>query len=159
MVADKFKFKRFRWVALQLAALQDCRNANDIAGMLKSLPKTLDAMYDQILAKISEGDQKYAVKVLQFLAFAARSVTLKEVAHIVAINVDSNSIDQGLDDAQDIVDICTSLVTLSSSGEFRVKKMRSSIKNTNRSAQSGSFHCQGVLDLPTHDTQFTIWFE
>jgi hypothetical protein len=78
-------------------------------------------MYDQILSRISEQDQKYAVKVLQFLAFAACSVTLEEVAHAVAIDVDGYRFYQGLDDAHDILDICASLVTLSSSGEFRVK--------------------------------------
>jgi hypothetical protein len=128
MVFNQIKFKRFRWVALQLAALQNCRNKKDIAKMLKSSPKTLDGMYDQILSRIREGDQKYAVKVLQFLAFAARPVTLQEVAHVVAMNIDNHCIDQGLDNAEDILDICANLVTLSSSGEFRVKNMESSIK-------------------------------
>jgi ankyrin repeat protein len=96
--------------------------------MLKSLPKTLNGMYDQIISKISEGDQKYAVKVLQFLAWASRPVTLQEVAHIVAMNINSGCIDQGLDNAEDILDICANLVTLSSSGEFRIKSLRCSIK-------------------------------
>jgi hypothetical protein len=96
--------------------------------MLKSLPKTLDGMYDQILSRISGRDQNYAVKVLKFLAFAVRPVTLEEVACVVATNIDSNYIDQGLDDAEDILVICSSLVTLSSSGKFRVKNMESSIK-------------------------------
>jgi hypothetical protein len=96
--------------------------------MLKSLPKTLEGMYDRILSRISEQDQKYAVKVLKFLAFAAHSVTLEEVAHVVAMNIDHHCIDQGLDDAQDILEICASLVTLSSSGEFRIKNMGSGIQ-------------------------------
>ena len=90
--------------------------------MLKSLPKNLDETYDRILLKISKNDQKYAVKVLQFLAFAACPVTLLEVAHVVAINVDSHSMDEGLDDPMDILTVCGSLITFSS-GKFMIKPM------------------------------------
>jgi len=114
--------QRFRWVALQLKALQNCRNANEVVQMLKSLPMTLDETYDQIISKISKADRKFAVKVLQFLAFGAWPVTLEAVADLVAINVDSGLPDQGLDDPLDILDICSGLVTLSSKSEYEANK-------------------------------------
>jgi len=110
--------ERFRWVALQLDALQNCRNSHEITEMLKSLPKTLDATYNHILSKISDSDTKYAVKVLQFVAFAARPVTIGEVAELIAMNGDTGHCDQGLDNIMEILDICASLVILSSSSKF-----------------------------------------
>jgi len=83
---------------------------------------TLDETYDQIISKISNADRKFAVKVLQFLAFGAGPVTLEEVADLVAINVDSGLPDQGLDDPLDILDICSGLVTLSSTSEYEANK-------------------------------------
>jgi len=105
---------------LQLDALQNCRNHDEIAEMLKSLPETLDATYDRILLKINKSDAKYAAKVLQFVAFAARPVTIEEVADVIAMNGNTRCRDQGLEDIMDILDICASLVTLSSSSKSKI---------------------------------------
>jgi ankyrin repeat domain-containing protein 50 len=120
VVTNVVQFQRFRWVALQLDALQNCRNRDEIAEMLKSLPETLDATYDRILLKINKSDAKYAAKVLQFIAFAARPVTIEEVADVIAMNGDTHHRDQGLEDIMEILDICASLVTLSSSSKSKL---------------------------------------
>ena len=126
--ANAIQFQRFQWVALQLDALQNCRNRDEIAEMLKSLPETLDATYDRILLKINKSDAKYAAKVLQFVAFAARPVTIEEVADVIAINGDTHRRDQGLEDIMEILDICASLVTLSSSSKSKIDmSIRSSV--------------------------------
>jgi hypothetical protein len=85
---------------------------------LKSLPKSLDETYDRILLNIDEMHSEDAHKVLQWLAFSARPVTMAEVAHVLAINVDEGvllSPNQQLFNPHYILDICSSLITTSSS--------------------------------------------
>ena len=107
-------FSRFRWVALQLDSLASCRIANDVYQRLESLPRGLDETYDRILSKIQDEDSKWAVRILECLAFSARLMTLEEVAEVVAFNPDSRQFDQRLPDPLAILDICSSLITISS---------------------------------------------
>lgn len=84
---------------------------------LKTLPKSLDETYAQILLNIDELYREDACKVLQWLAFSARPVTLAEVAEALTINIDDehhlNSHRQLLD-PHDMLKICSSLITMSS---------------------------------------------
>jgi hypothetical protein len=85
---------------------------------LNSLPKTLDETYERILLNIDEEYSEAAFKVLQWIAFSARSMTVGEVAEMLAINLDDDPRfipDQRLLDAQDVFTICSSLVTISDS--------------------------------------------
>src|SRR5882762_6064827 len=110
-------------------ALQTCRNAGAVREMLMSLPADLDETYNRILLKIKQTDAKYAIKILQWLAFAARPVMLEEVAEAVAMNIDSGCPDHRLGDPLEILDICTSLVTLSSSADEPANKLKGKFKN------------------------------
>jgi hypothetical protein len=93
--------------------------------MLKSLPKDLDETYNRILQRIREEDHDYAVKALQCLAFSARPMTLEEVAEVIAFNVDTGQFDETLDDPRDILEICSCLITISSSaGDERKGRFR-----------------------------------
>jgi ankyrin repeat protein len=85
---------------------------------LKSLPRTLDGTYERILLNINEEYHNDAIKVLQWLAFSARPVTLAEVAEALAVDF-TNTIpqfdpDQRMPDPRDILFICSSLVSTSS---------------------------------------------
>lgn len=53
---------------------------------MENLPKTLDAFYDRIILEIPEEDQEYANRALQWIAFAARPLSLKELAEAVIIS-------------------------------------------------------------------------
>jgi DNA-binding transcriptional LysR family regulator len=55
---------------------------------LATLPPTLDQTYDRILSAISEEDFDYAIRILQWLTFSARPLSIEEVAEIVAIDGD-----------------------------------------------------------------------
>ncbi len=87
---------------------------------LRSLPKTLDETYDRILAGINETDRCYAFRALQWLAFSARPVYVEEVAEAMVVDLDCElprvEHDRALRDPHDLVDICSGLVRLSSSG-------------------------------------------
>ncbi len=99
----------------QLDALQGCLKPRQIRVALKSLPKTLDETYARILAKIPEEHSGDAHRILQCLISAFYPLDVKEVAEIVAINPSQGPIidfDNKLYDSQDVLTICSSLVSV-----------------------------------------------
>ena len=82
---------------------------------LATLPKTLDDTYARILCSIDEEYQQYALQILQWLAFSMRPLHLKEIAEVVAIDInDQPKFDpqRRLPDPKDVVEICSSLITV-----------------------------------------------
>lgn len=82
---------------------------------LTTLPKTLDQTYDRILSTISEEDSEYAIRILQWLAFSARPLSVEEIAEIAAIDVARDpafDCDEVLEDPLEALSICSSLVTI-----------------------------------------------
>jgi len=115
IIANIEYFLRFRWVVCQLDALQGCLKPRQIRVALKSLPKTLDETYARILANIPEEHSEDARRILQCLVSAFYPLDLKEVAEIVAINPSEGPIidlDNKLCDPQDVLTICSSLVSV-----------------------------------------------
>jgi ankyrin repeat protein len=82
---------------------------------LKTLPPTLDATYDRILNAISDEDYTYAIRILRWLTYSRRPLTVKELATLIAIDVDSTPAfdpDQVFPDPLEVLDICSSLVSI-----------------------------------------------
>jgi ankyrin repeat protein len=82
---------------------------------LATLPRTLDQTYDRILTAISEEDCKYAIRILQWLTFSARPLSVEEIAEVAAINVERDPAfdrDEVLEDPLEALNICSSLVTI-----------------------------------------------
>ena len=89
---------------------------------LTTLPQTLDQTYDRILAAISAEDCVYAIRILQWLTISARPLSVREVAQVVAIDVTREPVfdrDEVLVDPLEALDICSSLVTLTTESEKR----------------------------------------
>jgi hypothetical protein len=79
------------------------------------LPKTLDETYARILCNIDEEDSQDAFKILQWLVFSARPLQIKEVAEVVAVDIESDprfDPERRLREPQDVLAICSSLVTV-----------------------------------------------
>jgi hypothetical protein len=114
---------RFRWTVYQLDTLKRCLTIINIKKQLKSLPKTLDETYDQILLRIDETYRENALRVLQFLAFAARPVTFVEAAEILTIDLDQECYDphRKLLNPDDLMLLCSTLVTRASISEVDFK--------------------------------------
>ncbi|KAJ4315011.1 hypothetical protein N0V94_006177 [Neodidymelliopsis sp. IMI 364377] len=82
---------------------------------LKTLPPTLDATYDRILNAISEEDCDYAIRILRWLTYSCRPLTVEELATFIAIDVDSAPAfdpDQVCQDPLEVLHICSSLVSI-----------------------------------------------
>ncbi|KAL9607602.1 MAG: hypothetical protein Q9167_007497 [Letrouitia subvulpina] len=108
----------FRWVACQLDEIRKCLKIDVLRKTLKSLPRDLDSTYARILENISEHHKQDALTILQWVAFSARPMSLKEVAEATAINLECSppfDKERRLLNPQAVLEICSSLVTLSSS--------------------------------------------
>ena len=108
-------FLRFRWVICQLDVLRKCSKLSSIRNELKNLPESLEATYSRILAKVPTAHFNETKLLLMLLAFATRPMTLQEVAEATAVNLEMQhfSVDDRFLDAYDLLEFCSSLVTLS----------------------------------------------
>jgi ankyrin repeat protein len=89
---------------------------------LATLPPTLDKTYERILAAIDEIDADYAIRILCWLAFSERPLSIGEVSEVVAIDVDRDPAfnqEEVLEDPQEVLEICSSLVTTTTGEKFR----------------------------------------
>ena len=106
---------RFRWVALQLAELKECRTKTDLKKQLADLPQGLDKTYDRIFMGIKERDHGYLKTFLQWLSFAVRPLTLEELATTAAVDLSAENgpeykSDNELQDMKDVLKICSSFI-------------------------------------------------
>ncbi|KFY32241.1 hypothetical protein V493_00374, partial [Pseudogymnoascus sp. VKM F-4281 (FW-2241)] len=105
----------FRWAVCQMDTFGKCRTRFALQKALKALPTTLDETYERILCTISDEDSEYAMRILQWLAFSSRPLSVEELAEVVAINVDRETAfdrNEVLEDPMEVLDICTSLVSV-----------------------------------------------
>jgi len=84
---------------------------------LKSLPKTLYETYDRILLNINEEDRRDALRVLQWLSFSVRPISVEEGVEVLATDPDAGDgvlfdPDRRPFDPRQIAAICPSLVTI-----------------------------------------------
>jgi len=105
----------FRWVKCQLDILRNRTTLRDLQKALNTLPSTLDQTYDRILLGIDKDDWEKAHCALQWLVFSARPLQLQEIAEAVVVESEfvSFSPEDRLFEPHDIINICSSLVSLS----------------------------------------------
>ena len=95
--------------------METCLNLPKLRKTLATLPKTLDDTYARILCNIDDEYQQYALHILQWLAFSMRPLHLKEIAEVVAIDINDHpkfDPQRRLPDPEDVVEICSSLITV-----------------------------------------------
>lgn len=75
-------------MALQLhEVIEECQNEKELIQQLSSLPKDLDAAYDRIFERSKRpGD---LLKILQWLAFSKRDMTVAEIAEVGTVDLAS----------------------------------------------------------------------
>ncbi|KAJ5093256.1 hypothetical protein N7456_009117 [Penicillium angulare] len=134
----------FQWVKCQIDQLCKLRNDKAVRNALDDLPKTLHDTYIRILQKVeaeNSEDVEMVHRLLKWLVRGVRNLTLEELAECVSINLsepeDSFDFDAVFTDAEDVLELCGSLVTLTSDGfvslaHYTVKEFleSSSIKDT-----------------------------
>ncbi len=90
--------------------LQECVITKKLFQKLEELPKSLDETYERILLDIREKDyEEEAKKVLLFLAFSGRPVTMEDVAEFLVATDSSAALSRNCD----ILRLCSSLISRS----------------------------------------------
>ncbi|KAJ5702549.1 hypothetical protein N7488_010097 [Penicillium malachiteum] len=105
----------FRWAACQLDILQNYLDLRILRQSLKSLPTTLEETYARILASIDFSHREYATRILQFLTYSERPVTIKESVDIMAVDSSGETsfdFELRMPEPLDIARVCPSLITL-----------------------------------------------
>ncbi|KAF8489946.1 ankyrin repeat-containing domain protein, partial [Gautieria morchelliformis] len=116
----------FRWVVCQLDALWKCKTPGALKEALRRLPKTLNETYDRILTAIDEDDKQPALSLLQWLAFSFNTLSINQAVDVIATDPDATDeplfdMSRRLQDPQDILTICSSLVTITFQEDSRNK--------------------------------------
>jgi ankyrin repeat protein len=129
-------------VACQLAELSKCLKASSLRNALQELPKTLDETYDRILTRIPDEYWKEAHSILQWIAYSACPMSLSEVAEAIVIDPQSQRFnpDERLFDIRYVLEICSSLLTLSQ------EKVRRYERYVTRSGKEDLKYARRVLE-------------
>ncbi|KAK0701084.1 Pfs, NACHT and ankyrin domain protein, partial [Lasiosphaeria miniovina] len=109
----------FRWAVCQLDNLEHCLDKDELQSALDSLPQDLNETYSRILTSIPEGRREKAVRILQFLIYSERPLTVEEAVDVIAIPLDPyGQFDQNsrLPRPNEITRLCSSLVSLVTTG-------------------------------------------
>ncbi|KAF7975223.1 hypothetical protein HWV62_10176 [Athelia sp. TMB] len=104
----------FRWVTLQIDDMKKCKSKADLLRQLKSLPKGLNGAYARIFER-SESP-KALTTLVHWLAYAESPMTVEQLAHVVAVNLDDDDgpsyhPDEVYEDAAEVFAVCYGLVT------------------------------------------------
>ncbi|KAI0435273.1 hypothetical protein F5Y09DRAFT_349521 [Xylaria sp. FL1042] len=104
----------FRWASCQLDELEACRGPQDVRNALANLPKTLDETYARIVANIPHRDRPIAARLLQFLCYSERPLTLEEAVDCIAVNISAQRFDpeNRIPVPREISGYCSNLVAI-----------------------------------------------
>lgn len=100
---------------MQIESIKKCCTVPQLRKVLDKLPADLDLTYDRILINLSPFHREMALCVFQLLVVSTRPMTIYEVAEAVVVDCEEEEFDPEyrLPDPYDIIEICSSLVTLS----------------------------------------------
>ncbi|KAI0483410.1 hypothetical protein F4859DRAFT_472779 [Xylaria cf. heliscus] len=100
------------------------RTVRSIRANLEKLPKGLDETYERTLKGIRQEDIELLRKILLWVSFAAIPLKIEELHDAIALNVDTNTLeeieDSRLNNPKDIFSLGGSLITVSDAGEIRL---------------------------------------
>lgn len=94
--------------------LRECLDRETLEDALQSLPKDLDTTYARILQNIPRERKKKTTRLLQFLLYSERPLTLEEAIDIIAVRPNEGQFDaqDRLPCAEEITGYCSSLISL-----------------------------------------------
>ncbi|KAL8787323.1 MAG: hypothetical protein Q9195_007818 [Heterodermia aff. obscurata] len=102
--------KRFRWAYLQVQALSDCVDFDQIENALETIPESLEATYAKVLSWIPPRNAEKARFMLLLIAHSFKPLSLADVASAAS-----------LPEPDDVLNICTStFVSAAKASAFRL---------------------------------------
>jgi ankyrin repeat protein len=82
----------FQWVNLVLGEVLTLYlrgNPSEVIQKIRDIPKGLDNLYGNLLQGIEQDDRRQSIKLLQWICFALRPLSLRELQQAMAIDVDA----------------------------------------------------------------------
>lgn len=110
------RLHRFLLAKLHMDSLAEYSNRAAVRNALETLPAEVNATYDIAMERIArqgEYDRKLAERVLSWITFAYRPLSLKELQSALAVSAGKTVID--FDDFEDeliLTSVCTGLVII-----------------------------------------------
>ncbi|KAI0902853.1 ankyrin [Ustulina deusta] len=106
----------FLLAQLHMDSLARKLTRREVRAALRSLPKELDETYDQAMQRIQnqdEGQAALAHRVLYWISYSLRPLTLAELQHALAVELGDVDLDEdGLYETDLIASVCAGLVTV-----------------------------------------------
>ncbi|KAH6957785.1 hypothetical protein BKA56DRAFT_680678 [Ilyonectria sp. MPI-CAGE-AT-0026] len=104
----------FRWAACQLDSLRECLDREALEEALQSLPRDLNTTYARILQRIPRERKNKTIRLLQFLVYSERPLSLAEAVDVIAVRLDKQHFDarDRVPIHEEITGYCSSLVSL-----------------------------------------------
>ncbi len=116
---------RFRWVECQFRSLKSCPRSEDhLEKLLKSLPQSLDETYERMLLNIDAASIDYARRILMWLCFSKRPLTVPELIDGIAVELGDHSRlnkKRRLYDRYDLLQICPGFISIALDSKNRSK--------------------------------------
>lgn len=114
--ADFGFYVRFLLAQLHMDSLAKKLNRREVRAALGGLPKELDETYDQAMLRIQhqdEGQSALAHRVLYWISYSLRPLTVDELRHALAVEPGDDDLDEdGLYETELMVSVCAGLVTV-----------------------------------------------
>jgi ankyrin repeat protein len=96
--------------------LEKKNTREDLRAALENLPEGLDETYTKAIERIDSQDEdevQLAKKVLSWISYALRPLTVKEIQHAIAVRLGETAIYEGaLPDGELLTSLCAGLVTI-----------------------------------------------
>lgn len=107
---------RFLLASLHMDAIVNKTNRKAIRDTLKHLPKSLDDTYAEVINRIKaqqQEDRELAEKVLSWVCFACRPLTVVELQHAVAVEEGDTDLElDALTDEETLLSVCAGIVAI-----------------------------------------------
>ena len=108
--------QRFLLVKLHMDSLVSKNNRKAIRIALENLPKSIEATYDETMQRIeaqNQEDRELADKVLSWISYALRPLSITELQHALAVDEYSTKTElDALPDQEILISVCAGLVVV-----------------------------------------------
>lgn len=108
--------QRFLQARLHLDSLFTKTDLRKFKAALNSLPEGLDETYDEVMSRTLAQHPDYialARKVIYWVFYAVRPLTLKEIQHALAVEPDDTFLDEdSIVDEELLISVCTGIITV-----------------------------------------------
>ena len=110
------RFQRFLLARLHMNKLVQQHSNKAVIHALKNLPEGIDDIYDDAMERIEQQrdvDRKLAKRVLSWITYAIRPLTVKELQHALAVSPNMTKMDPGaIIYEKNLTSVCAGLVVI-----------------------------------------------